>query len=133
MNLLNNGKHTYKFSRRRALECKFVEKSKKNPGYLKYEVTIGEKDGTVHTQPVYGKDMQDALSRLINKERTVKVEKKLESNTGLIFFSWLILMGTPAIFFGGHNTPWMLVYTMGTIIVAMVLAALWYNYIKKGE
>ena len=26
--------HKHKFSRRRALECKFVSKSKKNPGYL---------------------------------------------------------------------------------------------------
>ena len=51
MNLLKKNTHKHKFSRRRALECKFVEKSKKNPGYLKYEVTIGEKDGTVHTEP----------------------------------------------------------------------------------
>ena len=26
----------YDFKRRRAIECKFVEKSKTNPGYLKY-------------------------------------------------------------------------------------------------
>ena len=43
---LSKNTHKYKFNRRRALECKFVEKSKKNPGYLKYTVTIGEKDGT---------------------------------------------------------------------------------------
>ena len=61
MKILNFNKHKHKFNRRRALECKFVEKSKNNPGYLKYMVTIGEKDGTKHTQPVYGKDMQDAL------------------------------------------------------------------------
>jgi len=133
MKILKKDRHTHKFNRRRALECKLVEKSKNNPGYLKYMVTIGEKDGTKHTQPAYGKDMQDALSRLINKERTIKVERKLENNTGLIFLSWLIVMGTPAIFFGGQNTPWMLVYTMGTIILVMVLAAIWYNYIKKGE
>jgi len=108
-----------------------VEKSKNNPGYLKYMVTIGEKDGTKHTQPVYGKDMQDALSRLINKERTVKVERKLESNTGLIFLSWLAFMTIPAIFLGTQNTPWMLAYTFGTIIMIMVVAALWYNYINK--
>jgi hypothetical protein len=96
-------------------------------------VTIGEKDGTIHKQPAYGKDMQGALSRLINKERTVKVEKKLENNTGIIFLSWLLIMGVPAAFFGGSNTPWMLVYTMGTIILVMTLAAIWYHHIKKGE
>ena len=131
MKIIKSKKHQHKFNRRRALECKLVEKSKNNPGYLKYMVTIGEKDGTKHTQPVYGKDMQDALSRLINKERTVKVERKLESNTGLIFLSWLAFMTIPAMIFGTQNTPWMLAYTFGTIIMIMVVAALWYNYINK--
>ena len=94
-------------------------------------VTIGEKDGTVHTQPAYGKDMQGALNRLINKELTVKVERKLETNTGLIFLSWLVLMGTPAIFFGTQGAPWYLAYTFGTIIMIMVVATLWYNHINK--
>ena len=89
---LSKNTHKYKFNRRRALECKFVEKSKKNPGYLKYMVTIGEKDGTKHTQPVYGKDMQDALSRLINKELTKKVENKLETSTGFVFVAWVTLI-----------------------------------------
>ena len=47
----------YKFKRRRAIECKFVEKSKTSPGYLKYEITICEKDGTIHKEPAYGVDM----------------------------------------------------------------------------
>ena len=131
--MLKRQKHKYKFNRRRALECKFVEKSKSSPGYLKYLVTIGEKDGTKHTQPVYGKDMQDALSRLINKERTIKVERKLETNTGLIFLAWLVIMGVPAAFLGTMNTPWLLVYTFGTIIGLMLISALWYSYVNKGE
>ena len=122
-----------KYDKRRAIDCKLLKRSSTHNGYCKYLVTIGEKDGTVHKQPVYGRDMQDALSRLINKELTYKVEKKLENNTGLIFLSWLILMGAPALFFGAHHTPWILAYTFGTIIMLMAIAALWYNYIKKGE
>jgi hypothetical protein len=37
-----------KYDRRRALNCTLIEKSKSHPGYFKYDVTIGEKDGTVH-------------------------------------------------------------------------------------
>ena len=40
-----------KYQKRRAIECKIVEKSKKNPGYCKYDITIQELDGTVHTEP----------------------------------------------------------------------------------
>jgi len=122
-----------KYDKRRALFCKLLGESKTYKGYYKYLVTIGEKDGTIHKQPVYGKDMQSALNRLINKELTYKVEKKLETSTGLIFLAWLILMGAPALFFGAHNTPWILVYTFGSIIIMMAIATLWYSYIKKGE
>ena len=88
MKILKSNRHKHKFNRRRALDCKLVEKSKNNPGYLKYMVTIGEKDGSIHKQPVYGRDMQDAISRLIKKELTVKIEKKLE--TGCLFFISII-------------------------------------------
>ena len=121
-----------KYSRRRAIDCKIVERSKSNPGYCKYNITIAELDGTVHTEPAYGKDMQDALSRLINKERTVKVERKIETHTGLIFLIWLVAMGTPA-FFVDHHTPWFLLYTFASLILLMIVAAWWYSYIKKGE
>ena len=69
-----------KFDRRRALDCKLIEKSKKHNGYFKYEITIGEKDGKKHKEPAYGRDMQDAINRLIWKERTIKVERKMERN-----------------------------------------------------
>ena len=121
-----------KYTRRRAIDCKIVERSKNNPGYCKYMITIAELDGTIHKQPAYGKDMQDALSRLMNKELTVKVERKLETNTGLIFLAWLIMMGSPA-FFVDHHTPWFLLYTFGSLILLMIVATWWYNYIKKGE
>jgi hypothetical protein len=133
MKILKRNTHKHKFNRRRALECRFVEKSKSNPGYLKYMVTIGEKDGTKHTQPVYGKDMQDALSRLINKELTVKVERKLETSTGFVFLVWLLIIGTLTVLLGTMNTPWILVYTFGTIIGAMLILILWYSYVNKGE
>jgi len=46
---------------------------------------------------------------------------------------WLVVMGIPAIIFGSQNTPWMLVYTFGTIMLMLMVSGLWYNYIKKGE
>ncbi len=121
-----------KYNRRRAIDCKIVERSKSNPGYCKYMITIAELDGTVHKQPAYGKDMQGALSRLMNTERTVKIEKKLETNTGIIFLAWIILMGLPTVFVEQH-TPWFLLYSMGSIFLMMIVAVFWYNYIKKGE
>ena len=134
MNLLKKNTHKHKFSRRRALECKFVEKSKKNPGYLKYEVTIGEKDGTVHTEPVYGVDMQDALSRLINTERTVKIEKKLERNPLLFFLVWMAVMAIPVLINGDMTyTPWFVVYMFISFTALFAITGWWQHYLDKGK
>tara|TARA_R110002020_G_scaffold294130_3_gene509966 strand:+ start:13813 stop:14214 length:402 start_codon:yes stop_codon:yes gene_type:complete len=133
MKIIKTNKHKHKFNRRRALECKLVEKSKNNPGYLKYMVTIGEKDGTKHTQPVYGKDMQDALSRLINKERTLKVEKKITGNPFLFFLGWMAVMGWPVLISDVSNTPWFIVYGFVGVIGLILVASWWWSYIHKGE
>ena len=121
-----------KYDKRRALFCKLLGESKTYKGYYKYLVTIGEKDGTIHKQPVYGRDMQSALNRLINKELTYKVEKKLETNTGLIFLAWLIVMITPA-FLTDYSSPWFLLYVFGSVVVLSLIAIWWYSYVNKGE
>lgn len=120
-----------KYNRRRAIDCKLIEKSKSNPGYLKYQVTIAEKDGTVHKQPAYGVDMQDALSRLINKERTVKVEKKLTTSWFLAI--WVVAIGLPAILVETNNSPKYLFYPFAGIILLTGILAWWYHYVNKGE
>ena len=95
-------------------------------------VTIGEKDGRVHKQPVYGKDMQDALSRLINTELTNKVEKKLETSTGYVFLTWILIMGVPVLA-GDAESPFFLVYVFGSVGVMLGIACWWYNYVNKGD
>ncbi len=122
-----------KYDRRRAIECTIVEKSKSNPGYLKYQVTIQEKDGTVHKQPCYGKDMQDALSRLINRERTVKVEKKMERNPFMFFLVWCVIMAVPAILSDIESTPWFILYIFVGFTFIFLLAGWWEHYLDKGK
>jgi len=124
-----SNKDQVKFKRRRAIECTFVEVSISNPGYLKYLVTIQEKDGLVHTQPAYGKDMQSALKRLLNVELTKKVENKL--NAGWFFVAWLVVMGWPAMMVEDQGQPWWLLYSFGGIFALIGLAAMWYQYIEK--
>jgi hypothetical protein len=123
-----------KYDKRRALFCKLVGKSDSNEGYYKYLVTIGEKDGSIHNQPVYGRDMQDAISRLIKKELTVKIEKKLE--TGWVFFAWLFAMSWPAAIFGIsgiEGNPVWIGLSLGSVFVMTIVAILWYNHVNKGE
>tara|TARA_R100000234_G_scaffold67966_2_gene41548 strand:- start:534 stop:920 length:387 start_codon:yes stop_codon:yes gene_type:complete len=123
-----------KYTRRRAVDCRLIEKSKSNPGYLKYQVTILEKDGTKHTQPCYGKDMQDALSRLINTERTIKIEKKMERNPLIFFLLWMVVMAAPVIWHGDMTyTPWFVLYMFGSFTALFAFTGWWQNYLDKGK
>ena len=62
-------------SRRKAISAELVRESKDNPGYFRYNIEIEEVDGTRHKVPAYGKDMQDAIERLLWNERVDKVTK----------------------------------------------------------
>ena len=124
----------WKYDRRRAMKCVLLEKSTKHEGYCKYMVTIGEKDGTIHKQPAYGTDMQDALSRLINTERTVKIEKKLERNPFLFFIAWMGVMAIPVLIQGDlAYTPWFILYMFGTFTAMFLFAGWWQSYLEKGK
>ena len=123
-----------KYQKRRAIECKIVEKSKKNPGYCKYDITIQELDGTVHTEPAYGTDMQDALSRLMNIERTTKIEKKLEKNPLIFFILWMAVMAIPVIWNGDiAYTPWFILYMFASFAAMFLFAGLWQSYLERGK
>ena len=119
-----------KYDRRRAIKCEILKKSSSHKGYCKYKITICELDGTTHSEVAYGKDMQDALSRLINTERTVKVEKKIESNVLWILLIWAAIMGWPTLITDG-GSPMYILYMFISVITMFGLAALWYNYINK--
>ncbi len=124
----------WKYDRRRAMKCVLLEKSKNHDGYCKYEVTIGEKDGTIHKQPAYGTDMQDALSRLINTERTVKIEKKMEKNPLIFFLVWMALMAAPVLWHGDlAYTPWFILYMFGTFTAMFLFAGWWQSYLERGQ
>ena len=124
----------WKYDRRRAMKCVLLEKSTKHEGYCKYMVTIGEKDGTIHKQPAYGTDMQDALSRLINTERTVKIEKRLERNPFLFFICWMGVMAIPVIWNGDITyTPWFVVYMFISFTALFAITGWWQHYLDKGK
>ena len=121
----------YKFKRRRAIKCEFVEKSKTSPGYLKYEITICEKDGTIHKQPAYGIDMQSAIARLVNQERTVQIEKKVYQNPFIVAIAWIAIMAWPVVITGADAGASFVLLSFGGILLVMLLGILWYKYINK--
>ena len=113
----NNSK---KQIRRKAIDCKLIEESQSNPGYFKYIVTIQEKDGSVHKQPAYGKDMQDAMKRLVRSENTdmiVKVVEKKQRLFVLGLFIICILLPVVGSTIDAGNQRWWLMLPLVAIVI----------------
>ncbi len=119
--------------RRRAIDCRLVRKSSTNHGYYKYIMTIQEKDGTTHEQPAYGKDMQDALSRLIWNERNEVVIGKLKRRAPVWMLTcWLGAIVIPSIWIDFDKVgPWILLITMGIPMFLFVMVAIWQGWLDK--
>ena len=46
-------------------------------GWLKYEVTIKNSEGKLEKVPAYGKDLQDALRRVVHDDKVKSIEKRV--------------------------------------------------------
>lgn len=63
------------------------------PDWLKYEITILNEDGTESLIPAYGKDLEDAISRVKHDERVEKIEKSTQKIPSLVFLlTWIMYM-----------------------------------------
>ena len=64
-------------------------------GWLTYEITIQHENGKTEKIPAYGKDLQDALSRVVHDEKVMKVKPivdKIPQEVWVIL--WFIGIGT---------------------------------------
>ena len=78
--------------RRMAIKAEWERDSNSAPGFNKYFITIREIDGTVNRMPAYGRDMQDALSRLVKTERAEKLAETTERIPDYVYV--LLFLGT---------------------------------------
>lgn len=78
--------------RRMAIKAEWQRDSNSAPGFNKYFITIRDVDGTESRVPAYGRDMQDALSRLVKTERAEKLAEATEKVPDYVYV--LLFLGT---------------------------------------
>ena len=61
--------------KQKVISVEYRKDSNTFPDWMKYEVTILNEDGTTQVIPAYGKDLQDALSRVVHDQKVEKLEK----------------------------------------------------------
>jgi len=85
--------------RRVAVNVELRKESHKFDGYLKYEVTIKNENGDLEKVPAYGKDLQDALSRVVHDSKVEKIDKVLISKVS--------------------NTGWAIAWFLGFVVIVL--------------
>ena len=74
--------------KQKVINATYRKDSETFPDWLKYEVELLNEDGSVDTIPAYGKDLQDALSRVVHDKRVDQVEKQTKRIPDIV---WVIL------------------------------------------
>jgi hypothetical protein len=74
--------------KQKVINVEYRKDSQTFPEWMKYEVTLLNEDGTTQKIPAYGKDLQDALSRVVHDKRVKQVEKRTKRIPDLV---WIVL------------------------------------------
>jgi hypothetical protein len=74
--------------KQKVINAEYRKDSSAFPDWMKYEVTILNEDSTTQKIPAYGKDLQDALSRVVHDKKVKQIEKKAKRIPDLV---WAVL------------------------------------------
>lgn len=109
-------------TRRMAIQAEWQRDSSSSPGFNKYLITIRELDGKETRVPAYGRDMQDALSRLVKTERTEKLVETTEKIPQWVFvLAFLGTLGVGATLSTTANNPMYFAVGAGSLVLLVGL------------
>lgn len=74
--------------KQKVIDVKYRKDSKTFPDWMKYEITLLNEDGSTEKHPAYGKDLQDALSRVVHDQKVTKVQS---STSKFPWWGWAII------------------------------------------
>ena len=80
--------------RQKIINVTYRKESIAFPDWLKYEIVILNEDGSEDIIPAYGKDLEDAISRVKHDKRVEVVEKRIEKSPIWVWLLiWISYMG----------------------------------------
>jgi hypothetical protein len=111
--------------KRKAIHAELRKESKTFNGWLKYEVTVKNPDGSTEVIPAYGRDLQDALRRVVHDEKVQKIMPRImKVPFGTWVILWFLLIGISTIKIMEHQElfgSWVGPMYIGTMIVLTTL------------
>mgnify|MGYP000170745686 FL=1 len=119
----------------KAIHAELRKESKSFDGWLKYEITIQYPNGTTEQVPAYGKDLQDALSRVAHDKKVEKLTKTKLPVLTVLFIAILIATSFGVIGFNidrlGNNVGPVIVATVAILATLTLSIANWFSLRSK--
>ena len=94
-------------------------------------VTVQEEDGSITNHPTYGKDMQDAMRRLVRSEHANKVVQVVEKKQHLFvmgLFALCVILPLFGSTYNAENKNWWMVLPLITIVIVFLVYELLDRY-----
>jgi hypothetical protein len=115
--------------KQKVINVSYRKDSNKFEDWMKYEIEILNEDGSKELIPAYGKDLQDALSRVVHDKKVIKIEKKIIDKipTNVWAFSWFLGLSIMSCsiyytnntrYLGWYIVLGMILYTLGTLSIS---------------
>lgn len=101
------------------------------PQWMKYEVTLLWEDGREEKIPAYGRDLQDALSRVVHDHKVEKLNEKVgKVPTAVWLLLWFTYLGTLVIAWHETGNHWIL---FGGLLgfMAVILNLNWWGRLRN--
>lgn len=85
--------------KQKVINVSYRKDSNTFPDWMKYEIELLNEDGSTSKIPAYGKDLQDALSRVVHDQKVEKLEQKTKRIPDIVWvmlwfgyiFGWTLL------------------------------------------
>jgi hypothetical protein len=96
------------------------------PKWLKYEITILNEDGTENLIPAYGKDLEDAISR-VKHDKRVEIVEKTTRKIPIVFWlcMWVLYMTGITILQYELNEPMIIIGGLSFAGFSVILTQWW--------
>lgn len=107
--------------KQKVINVTYRKDSKTFPDWLKYEVELLNEDGSTVKIPAYGKDLQDALSRVVHDQKVEKIEKRTKRIPDLVWavlwFGYMLGLAEYATTMWADNATKGIVFVSGTVLI----------------
>ena len=115
--------------KQKVINVTYRKDSETFPKWMKYEIELLNEDGTIEKIPAYGKDLQDALSRVVKEKKVRKVEQTTEKIPLAVWLLlWFSYMGILILGYYETNNHW--VFIGGVFGIMAVIGSL--NWWSRG-